>query len=317
MTAHWVGEFEAYGLHLPAKDGVFQPFTTMEAMAAYHVERICEIQPTGPYYLAGYSFGVWVGLEIAQQLVASGREVRLLVAVEAGPFPRHNYEWKHFSVLRFLSNAFNWVRDDLLQAHPLESLDQVRLKLKAAAQRMGVVARPAGRPEALIGLESWLDMDKVPEQGREVVESSYLASQSYVPKPYAGRVAVFRARTQPLFQPLPDDLRWGEIAQGGVEVHVFKGNHWKIMSKPVVGLVAEQVRKCVEKTHENMLLSDRRSVCHATPSEGGPDRFRVPVADAPNAEPALPWPSDPAPEVRPRRAAVRRAEDRAEAADRG
>ena len=75
------------GLTLPEKNGVRQTFRDIEALAAYHVEQMCAVEPEGPYHLAGFSFGATVALEIAQQLVASGREVGLLGAIDSGPVP--------------------------------------------------------------------------------------------------------------------------------------------------------------------------------------------------------------------------------------
>jgi thioesterase domain-containing protein len=43
------------------------------------------VQPVGPYYLAGHSFGGLVALEIAQQLRRAGQEVALLAMLDSFP----------------------------------------------------------------------------------------------------------------------------------------------------------------------------------------------------------------------------------------
>ena len=50
----------------------------LEDLAAEYVERIRAIQPNGPYYFAGLSFGGLLAYEIAQQLVAAREKVALL-----------------------------------------------------------------------------------------------------------------------------------------------------------------------------------------------------------------------------------------------
>lgn len=46
-----------YGLQSQGLDGDCEPPTRIEDMATDYVREICRIQPTGPYYLAGYCLG--------------------------------------------------------------------------------------------------------------------------------------------------------------------------------------------------------------------------------------------------------------------
>jgi thioesterase domain-containing protein len=69
-----------YGLHLPSWDENRNP-RTVEAIAAEYLQRIRTLQPEGPYFLGGYSFGGVVVFEMAHQLHRQGQEVALLVLV--------------------------------------------------------------------------------------------------------------------------------------------------------------------------------------------------------------------------------------------
>ena len=251
-------DIDVYGLKLPEKNGVNQSFSTLEAMAAYHVERICDFQPEGPYHIAGYSFGGRVALEIAQQLVSTGRQVGLLGAIDSGPFRQDKYDWRHFSIYLFIHNMYNWIIDDLLKTHPREILERVRRKIRRSAKRMGIISSSLPASSPLNRLGSWLDLERLPDQYRSLVETNYLAWQSYVPRPYPGRVTLFRARTRPILHSLRPDLGWGEIAQGGVEIHVVNGEHWRIMLDPLVQELADQIRKCLEEADQSS-LAPRRS----------------------------------------------------------
>ena len=51
-------------------------------MAADYVAEIRGVQPHGPYFLAGYSFGGRVSFEIAQQLVRAGERVSFLGMID-------------------------------------------------------------------------------------------------------------------------------------------------------------------------------------------------------------------------------------------
>ena len=71
---------QSYGLERRAL-----PDWSVKATARRHVRSMRLIQPRGPYYIAGHSFGGIVALEIAQQLQAAGERVDLLVELDSFP----------------------------------------------------------------------------------------------------------------------------------------------------------------------------------------------------------------------------------------
>jgi thioesterase domain-containing protein len=56
-------------------------YTSIEAIASYHLQEIRQVQAHGPYFLGGYSLGGVIAFETAQQLRAAGEEVALLVCL--------------------------------------------------------------------------------------------------------------------------------------------------------------------------------------------------------------------------------------------
>ena len=65
--------------HLEAQ----MPIESISEMASQYIEAMQAIQPTGPYYLGGWSFGGIVAFEMAQQLQQRGEEVALLALIES------------------------------------------------------------------------------------------------------------------------------------------------------------------------------------------------------------------------------------------
>ena len=65
--------------------GAASPAVSMEAMAARLCADLAAFQPEGPGSLAGYSFAGLLAYEMARQLRASGREIRLLAIFDTGP----------------------------------------------------------------------------------------------------------------------------------------------------------------------------------------------------------------------------------------
>ncbi|HEY9874808.1 MAG TPA: amino acid adenylation domain-containing protein, partial [Candidatus Obscuribacterales bacterium] len=57
-----------YGLQPLGIDGKKPPLTRIEDMASYYIEALQVVQPRGPYFLGGWSFGGLVAFEMAQQL---------------------------------------------------------------------------------------------------------------------------------------------------------------------------------------------------------------------------------------------------------
>ncbi len=68
---------------------------TLSGMAEECLRHVCEVHPTGPYLLAGWSFGGRLAVEVARQLAASGREVAFVGTIDPVPAepltsdPRH------------------------------------------------------------------------------------------------------------------------------------------------------------------------------------------------------------------------------------
>jgi acyl-coenzyme A synthetase/AMP-(fatty) acid ligase/thioesterase domain-containing protein/acyl carrier protein len=66
------------GIQARGLAGEEPPHASVEAMAAEYLREVKALQPTGPYYLCGYSFGGLVAFEMAQRLWESGDAVGLV-----------------------------------------------------------------------------------------------------------------------------------------------------------------------------------------------------------------------------------------------
>ncbi|CAM2068454.1 Amino acid adenylation domain-containing protein [Sulfidibacter corallicola] len=75
-------EYRCFGLQSPGLDGTREPLTDIEAMAAHHIATMRSIQPEGPYFLGGHSFGGLVAFAMARMLEAQGRSVAGLVILD-------------------------------------------------------------------------------------------------------------------------------------------------------------------------------------------------------------------------------------------
>ena len=208
----------SYGIQLPNAGPGAWP--SIEEMAAPIVDELLAIRPEGPFFLGGHSFGGVVAYELAQQLIARGREVGLLALFDTlgKGFPRKGP--------RFLS-----VLDHL----------KILARLPAGGKARYLLERTAGRLERWKGRVRQGDVRELAGSGvafdlqspGEQVDTSRWAinrhaRRAYQPRPYPGRLAIFRAVEQPEWPGYRFDdptLGWGSLARGGVEVHHVPGDH--------------------------------------------------------------------------------------------
>jgi thioesterase domain-containing protein len=74
-----------YALHAHAMEHRGIPDWSVEAIAKRYLAQIHSVQPVGPYYLAGHSFGGVVAFEMARWLRGIGQEVGLLTILDSFP----------------------------------------------------------------------------------------------------------------------------------------------------------------------------------------------------------------------------------------
>jgi thioesterase domain-containing protein len=78
-------DFRLYALQARGLDGAGDRPASLREMAADYIEQMRAVQPTGPYYVLGWSFGGSPAHEIAVQLQAAGEQVGGLILLDAYP----------------------------------------------------------------------------------------------------------------------------------------------------------------------------------------------------------------------------------------
>jgi thioesterase domain-containing protein len=231
-------------------------------MATHYIEEILALQPQGPFYLGGHSFGGTVAFEMAQQLRANGHQVALLTILdEIAPGADSRFRWGRHSFLGFLSNLPRWVRYDLFQYSPSQFAVKLYKRARAQSQKVGSLIGLSEQRRAA-GVDDLFDSLDIPESFRAVCAANYDAVHAYQPQVYPGRILLFRARSQPIFSSQFRDLGWGKLAADGVECKIIPGNHESILTDPAVKTLAARLKASLEsarKTHPE-------SSFHVTPS---------------------------------------------------
>ncbi len=214
--------------------------TSVADQATLYLKKIRTLQPVGPYFLAGESFGGLVAFEMAQQLHAQGEKVALLALFDTqAPGDMKGLPWRE-RVCLHLGN--------LLQKGSTYALQKVGQRIDSSKDRLVSIISSIYRKF---------------DQGSGRVLPSYLqevaqhdlrqqirvqAVRNYVPHPYPGKVILFRAMNQSQFDAYYTAPQlWGSLAAGGLEVHAVPGDHISILQKPHVQVLAAKLRACLEQ----------------------------------------------------------------------
>lgn len=238
LADHLGDDQPLYGLNSPGVLGL--PIAdTLEEFAAGLVREIREVQPHGPYLLAGYCSGGTVALEIAQQLIAAGEQVAMLAMIET-------YNWltapsTNPSTATKLSYGRQRVefhlRNFLLLSKPekrlflsskLHSL-RVRTKVwRGSVARLLSKNKPRRMGSTVNMAELWRKHDDLCE--------------AYIPKTYPGRMIHFRPRRDYKCH-LGAELEAAE----GVEYHRMDAYPAGLMVDPFVRQLATKIKQSMDE----------------------------------------------------------------------
>jgi len=185
-----------YALQARGTDGIEEPCSSIEEMAASHVDAIKSIQPHGPYAMVGYSLGGLVALEMARLLAASGETIDLLVMIDSYP------------PLRYASPA-----------------QQLGVYARRVTHRTSRLLRSRGPGQAKESRS--LGIAFTPAMLR-VRECAAKALRAYCPRYYRGRIRFIRAGT-PLHFPHDPAKVWTKFTDR-LEVETAPGDHHELLT---------------------------------------------------------------------------------------
>jgi amino acid adenylation domain-containing protein len=215
-----------YGLAMQLMDRQGAPENQVEAIAAYYIQALRQIQPDGPYHLMGISYGGTVAYEMARQLLASGDRVNLVALLDTyGPGETTQADPERVKA--------HWQR--LRQ----EGWHYGLRKAKRVSQRYR--ERLSRRVWQLAHRFGW--NLSYAQQYELVLKENLAAADRYVPQPYPGEAILFRATQEVFYNRAYQDsgLGWQPLVKQLHQIDV-PGNHLSIVAEPNVRLVADHLR---------------------------------------------------------------------------
>ena len=228
--------------------------TRIEDIASIYIAAMQTVQPQGPYFLGGHSYGGNVAFEMAQQLHKQGQKVALLAIIDSSA---PTYKDK-----QMLIDYLNWDHARWLAevSKGLEIYLDKNVDISYEALRCLSVEEQLKYVLNYFKLANMLPPNAEITQLTNIVQAyktSCLCLVDYVPKElYPDTLTVLRAN-----EDLPEDpnselaseasadfsLGWSEFSTEPVDIHCVLGNHVSIMAEPHVQVLAEQLKACIDK----------------------------------------------------------------------
>jgi aspartate racemase len=207
----------------------------LEDQASYYLSEIQKIQPKGPYYFLGYSFGGTTAFEIAHQLRAQGERVEMLGMLDS--------RQRDYMALMLRNDSVR-TRFDRRITRFLGNFLPLSIGGKVSYLREKFFTRMLRHYYAMATV---LKLRTVPNFLKSTEDISWVAAINYKPRPWPGPITLFRASAQPDPR-LPWDLGWTPLAEGGVEVHELPGDHDLVFKEDNIRVLAEQLRVRLEQS---------------------------------------------------------------------
>ena len=235
--AHHLGsEHSFYGLQPLGLDGKSPPLNRIEAIAAYYIQAIQTLQPHGPYFLGGWSFGGLVAFEMAQQLTQAGQQIRLLAILDTpAPFNKPSF----YQSLKFLLGTALWSTLPFLLDYGAIATNRLQ-SWNPWFSRWQWSAIMRLIPESRLRL---LDESAISPMLR-IFYANAQAAYRYVPQNYPNRITLFRAAEQSDSIGQDPTLGWSTLA-GDIQLHQVPGNHLSLLKQPHVQTLAQQLGRCL------------------------------------------------------------------------
>jgi thioesterase domain-containing protein len=228
-----------YGLQSIGIDGEASPLIRVESMAEHYLAAIRQVQPEGPYQLAGWSFGGTVALEMAQQLQKRGESVAFLGIIDTRMYPTRFATFWHGSRV-FLTSMLPYLSPYISDYLHLQSAPSDPKQGEQQPSRFFSKLR-ARFQKSETGGQTQLPNFKTSEFKRllRVFQANIRADSRYRPQRYPGQVTLFKTADE------DSTLGWGDIAANSIELHQIPGHHMNMLRAPQVQVLAEKLSACL------------------------------------------------------------------------
>lgn len=225
-----------YGLQARGLDGRETVQDRVEDMASDYLRAVRRVQPHGPYFLGGYSFGGLVAFEMSHQLAAEGEQVAALVLFDTKLIRPPRPAGARRRLVVALRREFRALPRTLeyMRALPLrQRLSFLRRKVEIfSGSKLGVRLSHRRLPRLPRNL---------PPSSLAVLQACRSATRHYTPRPYPGSAILVLPDLQPDYSVRTDEQKvvdWSALVDGGLDVVRVGGSKGTMIAPPKVTALA-------------------------------------------------------------------------------
>ena len=225
-----------YGLQAKGLNGVDEPFTKIEDMAAHYILAILQQNPTGPYALAGFSFGGIIAFEMARQLAAMGKTVKMLAVFDTYVYESTYYDPLAIKVLKGARFYFKSILHTFKFSSGVKNtIAEKTLLMKRKLMGLYWTLKSGNNQQGFFGYAYKIDK----------CNQDALNRYQFTPQNIA--VDVFKAQTRTFYVEDKEFMGWKPYALKGVNIHNIPGEHNTIFKAPNDKIFASVLQKCLDK----------------------------------------------------------------------
>ncbi|QEM02518.1 amino acid adenylation domain-containing protein [Mucilaginibacter rubeus] len=214
-----------YGLQALGLNGIDEPIDNLPVIAHHYMQEIIQHNPHGPYLLAGYSSGGYVAMEIRKQLVAQGREVKMLIIFDTDAEKTEYKDW--YSLL------------------PKKAKRHVPLILRS--MRVSINQWFKGKALQLeVPVEKKKGSKEFYKLIQKIKNKHITAFRNYPLEPFDGKLYLYRAKISVHYVEYGKYLGWDKFAKEGVELFEIPGDHFSMLQAPHVAELGEVLQKNID-----------------------------------------------------------------------
>lgn len=202
LVKHIDSRRPVYGLQAKGSDGTSEPLDRIEDMAEFHLQAIKQLQPHGPYFLAGHSLGGLVALEIARRVLDGGENPGVLVLVDSYPHLQHLAPGKKVRLIARLAA-------------------RRVLGIKGSFSAVDLDHNPNGAEEASLPVNIEIAMQRVRDRGS-------VALERFQPRFYRSKMHFVKASVASVFPGDPSGI-WGKLAEE-FQLDTVPGDHFAMLT---------------------------------------------------------------------------------------
>jgi thioesterase domain-containing protein len=209
-------------------------------LTEFYIQLIRQVQPQGPYRLAGWCVSGWIGYGIARRLEREGEEIDLLMIMDAwapGYWIKRSFARRTLMRAVYRFQRLRWVGRRLLKASREERSLYIRRSLHgtaaAAARNIAVWLHRMDLPVQV----------RLTEEMRPSEQLEYTATRSFDTGALDGKVLIFRSEEQSRGPLLAEDMGWSELLGRSITVEQLPGDHQEIFNHAGAQMMARAARR--------------------------------------------------------------------------